>query len=151
MSQQVFLSRCKSLHEIWQRIPDGFLRQLLIKAGCPREIVKSLGSLKLLQALLNVLQSLNANQEAPDSFPSDDEPETWNERNDAMTPLFLNNELRVADAHDKPGKIVSILEDLGVETASLNDGYGRALDTVYDGVINAFLTLNNELVKLLNR
>ena len=40
MSQQVFLSRCKSLHEIWQRIPDSFLRQLLIKAGCPGEAVK---------------------------------------------------------------------------------------------------------------
>jgi hypothetical protein len=24
MSQQAFLSRCKSLHEIWQRVPDGF-------------------------------------------------------------------------------------------------------------------------------
>ena len=151
MSQQVFLSRCKSLHEIWQRIPDGFLRQLLIKAGCPGEVVKSLGSLKLLQALLNVLQSLNANQEAPDSFPSEDEPETWKEQNDAMTPLFLNNDLRIADAHDKPDKIVRILEELGVDTASLNDGYGRALDAVYEGVINAFLVLNEELVKLLDR
>ena len=151
MSQQAFLSRCKSLHEIWQRIPDGFLRQLLIKAGCPGEVVKSLGSLKLLRALLNVLQSLSANHEAPDSFASDDEPETWKEQNDSIAPLFLNNELRIADAHDKPDKIFSILEVLGVDTAFLNDGYGRALDTVYDGVINAFLVLNEELVKLLDR
>ncbi len=151
MSQQVFLSRCKSLHEIWQRIPDGFLRELLIKAGCPGETVKSLGSLKLLQGLLNVLQLLNANQEAPDSFPNEEEPETWEERNDTMAPLFLNNDLRIADAHDKPGEIVRILEKLGVETASLNDGYGRALDAVYDGVINVFLALNKELVKLLDR
>ena len=151
MSQQVFLSRCKSLHEIWQRIPAGFLRQFLIKAGCPGKAVKSLGSLKLLQGLLNILQSLNANQDAPDSFPSEDEPETWKEQNDAMTPLFLNNELRNADAHDKPGKIVRILENLDVDTASLNDGYGRALDAVYDGVIDAFFVLNEELAKLLDR
>ena len=151
MSQQAFLSRCKSLHEIWQRIPAGFLRQLLIKAGCSDEAIKSLGSLKLLQGLLNVLQSLNANQEAPDSFLSDSESETWNEQNDAMAPLFLNNELRIADAHDKPDEIVRILEDLGVDAASLNDGYGRALDYVYDSVISAFLALNNELITLLHR
>ena len=151
MSQQAFLSRCKSLHEIWQRIPDGFLKQLLRKTGCPKEAVEELKSLKLLECLLNVLQSLNANQEPPDSFPSDDEPDTWNERNDSMAPLFLNNELRIADAHDKPGEIVRILEDLGVDTASLNDGYGRALDTVYDGVISVFFALNNELVTLLSR
>lgn len=151
MSQQAFLSRCKSLYEIWQRIPDGFLKQLLRKAGCPKEAVKDFKSLKLLECLLNVLQSLNANQETSDSFTSNSEPETWNEQNDSMTFLFLNNELRVADAHDKPGEVIRILESLGVDTASLNDGYGRALDTVYDGVIDTFLILNNELVKLLNR
>ena len=68
MSQQAFLSRCKSLHEIWQRIPDGFLKQLLRKSSCPNEAVKSFGSLKLLQGLLNVLQSLNANQETSTHF-----------------------------------------------------------------------------------
>lgn len=151
MSQQTFLSRCKSLHEIWQRIPDGFLKQLLRKVGCPKEAVKELKSLKLLECLLNVLQFLNANQETLDSFPSNSEPETWNEQNDSMVFLFLNNELRVADAHDKPGEVVRILESLGVDTASLNDGYGHALDTVYDGVIDTFLILNNELVELLNR
>jgi len=151
MSQQTFLSRCKSLYEVWQRIPDGFLKQLLRKAGCPKETVQRLKSLKLLECLLNVLQSLNANQETPDSFPSNSAPETWSEQNNSMAPLFLSNELRVADAHDKPSEVVRILEDLGVDTASLNDGYGRALDTVYDGVINTFLILNNELVELLNR
>lgn len=151
MSQQVFLSRCKSLHEIWQRIPDGFLRQLLIKAGCSDKAIKSLGSLKLLQGLLNILESFNANQETPDSFPSEEGSEAWKKQNDTMTPLFLNNDLRNADAHDKPNEIVRILEKLGVETASLNDGYGRALDAVYDGVIDAFLALNKELVKLLDR
>ena len=151
MTQLAFLSRCKSLHEIWQRIPDGFLKQLLIKAGCPEKAVKDLASLKLLQGLLNVLQSLNANQETADSFPSEDEPQTWKERNDAMVPLFLNHDLRVADAHDKPGEVVRILETLGVDTASLNDGYGRALDAVYDGVIDTFFILNEELMKLLDR
>ena len=152
MNQQTFLSRCKSLYEIWQRIPDGFLKQLLRKAGCPKEAVGELKSIKLLGCLLNVLQSLNANQETLDSFPSDSEPEAWEERNDSMAPLFLNNDLRIADAHDQqPGEVAHILKNLGVDTASLNDGYGRALDTVYDGVIDTFLILNNELVELLNR
>ena len=151
MSQQTFLSRCKNLHEIWQQISNDFLRKLLRKAGCPKEALKGFKSLKLLEGLLNVLQSLNANEEPPDSFPSDSEPEGWKERNDSMAPLFLNYDLRNADAHDEPDEVDRILEELGVDTASLNDGYGRALDTVYDVVINTFLILNNELVEMLNR
>ena len=35
MTQQEFLSRCKRLHEAWQAIPNGFLKAILKKAGCP--------------------------------------------------------------------------------------------------------------------
>ncbi len=60
LSQQMFLARCKSLHEVWQRVPNGYLKSLLEGAGCPRTAVRDLGSLKLLQALLNVIERLNA-------------------------------------------------------------------------------------------
>lgn len=100
MTQQMFLARCKSLHEVWQRVPNGYLKSLLEHAGCPRAAVKDLGSLKLLQALLNVIERLNVHEEASDTFASGSEPEGWNDRNEAMAPLFLNNDLRIADAHE---------------------------------------------------
>lgn len=95
MTQQMFLSRCKSLHEVWQHIPNGYIKALLEHAGCPRAAVKDLGSLKLLEALLNILERLNAHDEKSDAFASTQEPESWRERNDVIAPLFLNNDLRI--------------------------------------------------------
>jgi hypothetical protein len=151
MSQQAFLSRCKGLHEIWQRVPDGFLKSLLEKAGCPRTAVKPLGSLKLLQALLNIVTRLNANEEATDAFQNETEPEGWRERNPAMASLFLNNDLRIADAHEAIEESLQTLQNLGFDTANVNDGYGRALDFVMDGVIAAFAVINDEIARLLAR
>lgn len=149
MSQQAFLARCKSLHELWQRVPDGFMKLLLAKAGCLRQTTKELGSLKLLQALLNIVERLNANEESVDSFENTEEPAEWSNKNTVMAPLFLNNELRIAHAHEAIAESLKTLELLGFDTANVNQGYGRALDFVMDNVIKAFATINEELEKLL--
>jgi hypothetical protein len=151
MTQQMFLARCKSLHEVWQRVPDGYLKLLLEHAGCPRAEVKKLGSLRLLQALLNIVERLNAQEEASDAFASSSEPAGWKERNDAMAPLFLNNDLRIADAHETVKRCLITLQNLGFDTASVNAGYGRALDFVMDGVINSFDSVVAAIEKLLRR
>lgn len=149
MTQQIFLARCKGLHEVWQRVPNGYLKSLLERAGCPRVAVKELGSLRLLQALLNVIERLNAQEEASDAFASDREPEGWNDRNEAMAPLFLNNDLRIADAHEAVERCLTTLQQLGFDTANVNAGYGRALDFVLDGVINALGAVATAIDKLL--
>jgi hypothetical protein len=151
MTQQMFLARCKSLHEVWQRVPNGYLKSLLEHAGCPRAAVKDIGSLKLLQALLNIVDKLNAHEEAIDVFISSQEPEGWNERNAVMAPLFLNNDLRIADAHDSMKKCLVTLQQLGFDTANVNAGYGRALDFVMDGVIAALGRVGTAIKKLLTR
>ena len=149
MSQQMFLARCKSLHEVWQRVPNGYLKSLLEHAGCPRAAVKDLGSLKLLQALLNVIERLNGHEEASDAFASGKEPEGWNDRNEAMAPLFLNNDLRIADAHEAVENCLMTLQRLRFDTANVNAGYGRALDFVMDGVVDALGTVAAAIGKLL--
>jgi hypothetical protein len=151
MTQQAFLARCKGLHELWQRVPDGFMRQLLRKAGCPAQSVKDLGSLKLLQGLLNIVEHLDAQQEAVEAFVRTTEPETWANRNDRMAPLFLTNDLRIADAHESFGRALATLQALGFDTATVNQGYGRALDFVFDGVIGAFAAVNGPITRLLAR
>lgn len=150
MTQQMFLARCKSLHEVWQRIPNGYLKSLLEFAGCPRATVRDLGSLKLLQALLNIVEWLNANEEASDVFASNKEPEGWNERNEAMAPLFLNNDLRISYAHETMEDCLMTLQQLGFDTANVNAGYGRALDFVMDGVINALGAVATAIEKLMS-
>lgn len=151
MPQQTFLSRCKSLHEVSQRIPDGYLKSLLIHAGCPRPAVNELRTLKLLQALLTIIEKLNVQEEASDAFRSAQEPEGWKDSNAAMAPLFLNNDLRIADAHEAMGDCLTTLRSLGFDTANVNDGYGRALDFVMDGVITALATVGNAIESLLSR
>jgi hypothetical protein len=151
MTQQIFLARCKSLHEVWQRVPNGYLKSLLEHAGCPRVEVKNLGSLKLLQALLNIIERLNVHEEASDAFASGREPESWNDRNEAMAALFLNNDLRIADAHEAVEQCLATLQRLGFDTANVNAGYGRALDFVMDGVIDALGTVATAIEILLSR
>lgn len=126
-----------------------YLKSLLVRAGCPRGAVKDIGSLKLLQALLNVIERLNAHEEASDAFASGSEPEGWNDRNEAVAPLFLNNDLRIADAHETVEQCLTTLQLLGFDTANVNAGYGRALDFVMDGVITALGTVATAIEKLL--
>ena len=150
MTEQAFLSRCKNIHELWQRIPNGFLRALIVRAGHTRSDSKNLGSLKLLQALSNIVERLNAHGECLDAFGNGAVPDDLTAQNDAFVPIFVNYDLRIADAHDAGGVLRS-LEVLGFDAAVLNQGYGHALDHVFDGVIEVFSHLNTELAKLLRR
>ncbi len=151
MTQAAFLSRCKSLHELWQRIPNGVLRSMLRSAGCPAKDVKDLASGKLLQGLLNIVESLDAQQESIDAFSSEDAREDWSRRNERLAALFLNNDLRVAEAHDAIGEALQTLQAMGFDTASVNQGYGRALDFVFDAVIDAVAAINQPLRRVLDR
>ncbi len=150
MTEQAFLARCKNLHELWQRIPNGFLRKLVSSAGHARAAINELGSLKLLQALANILERLNDNAEEVDGFGTDAQDDDLTARNPAVSPLFVNNELRIADAHGA-GDVRQALVAFGFDIAALQEGYGRALDHVFDGVIDAFSRINAELSALLHR
>lgn len=150
MTEQAFLSRCKSVHEVWQKIPNSYLRNLLVLAGHSRASIKDLGSLRLIQALTNVLERLNRDGESLEAFGAGADPDDLTGRNASLAPLFVNNDLRIADAHDA-GETLSHLENLGFEIASINQGYGKALDHVLDGVISAFCHIIGQAEAVLSR
>lgn len=150
MTEQAFLGRCKSVHELYQRIPNGFLRGLVQRAGHSRKDIGEIASLKLLQALTNIIERLNTNGEKVDAFASGPDPRDLTSRNDKIAALFINNELRIADAH-QAGGVLKAIAAIGYDIAGLNNGYGRALDHVLDKVIAAFDHLNSELRALLVR
>ncbi|WP_164903104.1 hypothetical protein [Rhizobium leguminosarum] len=150
MSEQDFLARCKGIHELYQRIPDGTLRMLVQKAGHTREKIGAIKSMKLLQALTNILERLNADREKVDAFGTDPSPADLTTRNTSIAPLFVNAELRNVDAHGASG-VSKALTAIGVDVVDLNGGYGRALDQVFDKVIGAFSHINSELEGLLAR
>ncbi|MFJ2994958.1 hypothetical protein [Pandoraea sp. NPDC087047] len=151
MSEQEFLGRCKSLHEIWQKIPNGFLKRILQAAGCPKGETEKLGSVKLLQAILNVSERLDAQDEDANAFNGTNAQEGWNEPNERLAALFVGYDLRIADAHETFSLALPRLQDLGFDTASLQQGYGRAIDFVMDKVIEAFGHINEPLGRILAR
>ena len=150
MTEQAFLSRCKSIHELWQKIPNAYLRRLVVHAGHAGGKTKDFGSLRLLQALANIVQRLNRDGENFEAFAAGAEDEDLTNRNAALAPLFINNELRKADAHHA-GDALALLEQLGFDVAAVNQGYGRALDYVFDGVIDSFAHVNRQLENFLMR
>lgn len=152
MTEQAFLSRCKSIHELWQQIPNAYLRDLIIHAGHARKTLneRNFASLRMLQGLTNILDRLNRNGESLDGFSAGAEPNDLEARNAALAPLFINNDLRIVDAHNAGGAL-ALLEKLGFDVASTNEGYGRALDHVFDGVIDAFGYINRQLETIMLR
>ena len=150
MTEQAFLSRCKSMHELWQRIPNGFLRTLIMSTGHAPSDIKRLGSLKLIQALSNIVERMNVEGENLEIVGSSVAPEELIAHNKALVPLFVNHDLRLCDAHDANG-VLGSLEVLGFDEAALSEGYGWALDYVFDAVIEVFSHINEELSKLLYR
>lgn len=150
MTEQAFLSRCKSIHELWQKIPNAYLRRLVVHADHDGGKVKAFASLRLLQALTNILERLNRDGENFEAFAAGAEEDDLKTRNVALAPLFINNDLRIADAHHA-GEALALLEKLGFDVASVNQGYGRALDHVFDGVIDSFAHINRQLETFLMR
>ena len=118
-------------------------------AGCEKEAVTKRRSLKLLEALLNIITPLNDQCETVESFASETEPEGWQEHNERISALFLNNDLRIADAHESVQKCFVALQSMGFDTGSVNTGYGRALDFVMDGVVEVLETIAAQIERLL--
>lgn len=150
MTEQAFLSRCKSIHELWQQIPNAYFRRLVVHAGHDGGVVKDFASLRLLQALTNILERLNRDGESVDAFAAGAEEDDLKNRNAALASLFINNDLRIADAHHA-GETLALLEKLGFDVAAVNQGHGRALDHVFDAVIDAFAHVNRQLEAFLMR
>ena len=63
----------------------------------------------------------------------------------------MNNNLRIADAHETLAEALQVLQEMGLDVASLNQGYGRALDFVVDAVIHSFEAINLPLHQVLAR
>jgi len=150
MTQQEFLARCKILHEIISRINEGFLNSLVQCAGCKPHSISKFRSLKLLQVVLNIVADLNRRGKEVSAFMSDDEPDNWKENNSKLAAIFINNDLRIVDAH-MTNECLQKLQRLGFDTASVNSGYGKAMDFIMDSVIKSLEFLVSQIIILLKR
>jgi hypothetical protein len=151
MSEQDFLSRCKTLNEIIVRIKPGPLKELLRSFKCPPKDVKSLGSLKLMQGLANILSNLNHGLENAEALTDSADHIDWKAKNQSMAPLFINYDLRLDDAHETIGESIVKLEALGFDSRSIDAGYGLAFDFILDNVIQTIESINSNAKDILSR
>tara|TARA_B100001059_G_C17815679_1_gene575065 strand:- start:37 stop:1800 length:1764 start_codon:yes stop_codon:yes gene_type:complete len=151
MYEQDFLSRCKTLNEIIGKLKVGTLKRVLRSLGADNKEISSLQGLKLLQALLNILEYLNEQSEDSSSLPNSANIVDWKKANPALAPFFINNDLRNAEAHEAVGKSLDALEKIGFDISTVSDGYGKALDFILDGVIDAICLINKNISTLLAR
>lgn len=150
-TERDLLSRCKLLHETFNQLKPGVLRKILRKAGVTKKEDASLGSLKLLQAIINIVQQLNHDLEDINSFEHAATNMDWKKNNERLAPLFINNDLRQIDAHAKSELPHEALEKLGFDRNNLTEGYGRAFDFVLDKYIGSIEFCAIEIEQLLRR
>lgn len=151
MYEQDFLGRCKTLNEIIVQMRLAPLRRLLRSLGADAADVRDLKALRLLQSIRNIIDHLNEEGEDKEALATSARHTDWKARNQACAPLFINNDLRNAESHESVEESVTELQRLGFDTASLSNGYGRALDFLLDGVINSISGLSAGIDELLER
>lgn len=151
MYEQDFLSRCKTINEILMRVKPGSIKTLLVKIGVERKQINDLKTLKLLQVLLNLVEKLDNDHESKETFIGYSIDFDALASNTNMAPLFVNNDLRNAEAHESVGEALEHLMKLGFDSSSVQDGYGKALDFILDKIIDTLDTLNCHIENVLNR
>lgn len=151
MSEQDFLGRCKTINEILMRLKPGSIRALLGRMGVERKRINDLKTLKLLQIFLNIVEKLDNDFECKEFFNDCKIDFDVFNNNLKMAPLFINNDLRNAEAHESVGKALDFLSQLGFDSSTAKDNYGKALDFLFDRVIDSLDILNTHVDNVLTR
>lgn len=150
MQEQDFLARCKTINEIINKIKIGSLKKLSIAMGVAPKDVERLQALKLLQGILNFTDVILEQNEEQSALKHANELATFSSLNLKLAALFINNDLRNAEAHEAVDKSIGHLANLGFDSATLASGYSHALDFIFDKIIESLKIFNANLNKILN-
>ena len=137
LSQTGFLHRCTELFKVLENLQTGALRELLLGMGAVRKDITTLGPLRLLATLCQLITIARADGL---SLVSEFD-QVYGQWRASVTlpdlaPLFALNGLRVLDSHTAtagvPEKTHDALATLGIDPSDCKSGWGRAADRVYD-------------------
>lgn len=148
MQEQDFLARCKTINEIINKIKIGSLKKLSIAMGANPKDIEKLQTLKLLQGILNYTDTILEQNEEQSALKHANELANFNSANLKLAAIFINNDLRNAEAHEAVGKSIEHLANLGFDSATLSSGYSHALDFIFDKVIESLKDFNSILKRV---
>lgn len=139
LSHSGFLSRCAELFKVLENLQTAPLRELLLRLGAAREAIKTLGSLKLLGTLCQLITIARADGLSLVS-EFDQVYGQWSPTValPGLTPLFALNGLRTLDSHtaiasaaEKTSGAVAVFS---IDPSDCRTGWGRSADRVYDAL-----------------
>nr|QIM10407.1 hypothetical protein PlAlph_2990 [uncultured Alphaproteobacteria bacterium] len=144
MSKDDFLSRCKTVNELFNQIPIGPLRDIILSTSISSSQIKNFGSIKLIHGIKNILDYLVSNHLKISDFKDYPNELKLKEENPSTLGLFILNDLRQIDAHDKSNNPLDDMEKLGFDRSICRQGYGKALDFMYDKIIDFLYEFNQQ-------
>lgn len=150
MTQAQFLERCKNVYKLLEGLKEKPLRRILIKIGIASNQIKEIRSIKLLATLIQLCE---ISQGSGLSLDGDGAAvvDRWDKdaQLDALRPLFALANLRILDSHNLGNEgrntLQSSLETYGIQEGKMNNGWGEAVDQVYDGLTASLETITKML------
>lgn len=137
MSRTDFLHRCVTVAILIERLQEGALRQVTTGIGVPAKQLKELKTLGLL-GVLAVVGELATESGLRLSDAANELAARWNKdrRIPAAKVLFAGRELRTLASHatekSAQQRIDQNLRDLGIDPDAHRDGWGTAVDQLYE-------------------
>lgn len=148
IGKDTFLNRCKSLTKlVVESLGEKHLRGLLLSWNVESNSIKSLGSLKLLDSVLQMAKiandcGLSIRSDGDEILSRYDKICKNRKRGDFLPSpisfLFKLYDLRLLDAH-QGGTEDKVLETLGIRKAEVVSGWGKQMDRVYQSISKALL------------
>lgn len=143
MNKEEFLSRCKDIYKAtFEQLEEKTLRQILSVLGVDKTLLGEYKSLKLTSILAQLCirskeRGLNIISNSRLLINEID----LNVQLKVVTPLFALYELRQFDSHFTGSsfskKFQLTIEELGIDREETKQGWGKALDKVYDTIANS--------------
>lgn len=150
MTRERFLDRCKDVWTLFEGLKEKTLRRLMNSIGISDEETKDMKSLKLMSTVLQLCSI--ANETGLDITKQKDEVcKRWNKdiRLNELTPLFALFDLRTAASHelgsDEARKVRSAIECFDLHEDDMKEGWGNALDKIYDSIATNITNLSRLL------
>lgn len=149
MPRDAFLDRCLDLDKLAiESLAERHFRPLVRGIGTPEDNIDSFRGLKLLNRLTCLAQVANAGglslatagQEIVDRYDRDGTNPAQ-----PLSRLFALSDLRQIKGHRKQeidALVDKALARFGIDARAVAGGWGAALDTVYDGVIDDLTSVN---------
>jgi hypothetical protein len=153
MTKAAFLERCKNIFSVFDDLQQGPLRKMVLALGLDKDLLTGFKSMKLLSCLCQMAQigidsGFNLIEDSPAIAAN------WTPKMPVpkeLDSLFAVQVLRVSGAHnlskEKRAEYLAALQVFGITEKQCVNGWGLAMDKIYDRLIADLKALNELIIK----